>query len=140
MKSKPTDIEILDACESGLNLKEAAEMFNLAPSTISRKIATLQAEQGVLLQYRKLHNLHLTKLKVGILEQITPEKLAEASLKDLASAYKIFNDAERVDEGKPTEIKGMIGYLLKLEEEKTAAQAPVTININVPTEDEIPEL
>jgi len=123
----PAEIEIspeqlLDLSLRGLNHKEQAVVLDCSPATVSKKIAQLQKEQGVLIQYRALQSLQLTALQVQILEHITPHKIASASLRDLVAAFKILKDKELAIEGKPSEIKGLVGYLVEMEKREIAAK------------------
>lgn len=116
------DIDILDTAEKGLKQKDAVELLDLPATNYSKRIMSLQKEQAVLLQYRKVQNLHLTKLKSEILNSITLQEIKEAPLKDKIKAYDILNKAELTDMGKPTEIKGLLAYVVQIEKEKSAAQ------------------
>jgi hypothetical protein len=98
--------------------------LDITPPTLSKRIAELQKEQGVLLQYRPLQSLQLTKLQAAVLERITPEKIADAPLRDLILAYKILKDKELVIEGKPSDIKGLVGYLIELEKLEADGKMP----------------
>ena len=111
---------LLDFGEKGLTMKEQAEELDCSVSTISHRIARIQAEQGILLKYRVLQNLQLTKLQAKILEAIDDDRINEAPLRDLVVAFKILKDKEQVDLGKPTDIKGLVGYLIKMEKEELA--------------------
>ena len=75
--------------------------------------------------------MELTSLQAKILANITDEKIAEASLRDLAAAFKILKDSERVDMGKPTEIKGLVSYLVHLEKEELAGKVPAEENMSI---------
>jgi hypothetical protein len=44
-------------------------------------------------------------------------------LRDLVLAFKILKDKELVIDGKPTEIKGLVGYLVELEKKEMAGVA-----------------
>ena len=126
----PAKVEIdtemlLDLHEMGLTQKQAAGELGICTSTLSRRMADVQKKQGLLLQYRSLQSLQLTELQARILEAITPEKIEDAGLKDLVLAFKILKDKEQVIEGKPSEIKGLVSYLIKLEEEEIALKEPV---------------
>lgn len=115
------DTEVLmDLAERGLSSYEIAEEMDVSARTIQNRIAEIQNKQGILLKYRALQSLQLTELQVKILEQITPEKIEEAPLRDLVLAYKILKDKEFNIEGKPTEIKGLVGWLVQLEKEEAA--------------------
>lgn len=117
---------LLDLQEMGLTQKETAAELGISTYVLSRRIADVQKKQGLLLQYRSLQSLQLTELQARILEAITPEKIEEAGLKDLVLAFKILKDKEQVIEGKPSEIKGLVSYLIKLEEEEIALNEPVS--------------
>ncbi|KKS16780.1 MAG: hypothetical protein UU74_C0033G0012 [Candidatus Woesebacteria bacterium GW2011_GWA1_41_7] len=118
--------ELLALLERGFSPPEIAKTMGTTPPTIRQRIAALQQEQGVLLQYRQLQNLRLTELQHAILEAITPEKIAEAPLNVLVQAFKILKDKELVMTGNPTEIKGLVGYLVELEKQEIA----ITLNSN----------
>lgn len=116
--------ELMDLLERGIPQKEIAVKLEITPPTLSKRIAELQKEQGVLLQYRPLQSLQLTKLQAAVLERITPEKIADAPLRDLILAYKILKDKELVIEGKPSDIKGLVGYLIELEKLEAEGKMP----------------
>lgn len=124
---------LIDLALKGLTQKEMAKQFDVSPPTISKRIAQLQSEQGVLLQYRALQSLQLTKLQAKTLEAIDDRKIAEAPLRDLVLCFKILKDKELTLEGKPSEIRGLVGYLVELERKEMAAEEP-------PDESEVVEL
>ena len=110
--------QLLDIALGGYTQKESAEILGVSAPTLSQRMAQLQEEQGVLLKYRVLQSLQLTALQARILENITPQKIQEASLRDLISAFKVLKDKELVIEGKPSEIKGLVGYLVAMEKKE----------------------
>ena len=116
---------VYDLATRGLNQKQMASELGISIPTLSRRIADIQEKQGLLLQYRTLQSLQLTELQARILEHITPEKIEQADLKDLIVAFKILKDKELVVEGKPTEVKGLISYLIQIEKEEIALEKPV---------------
>lgn len=126
------DSEILyDILESGKTQGQAASELEVSIPTLTKRIAKIQEEQGILLQYRTLQSLQLTRLQAEILENITPQKIAEASLHDLVTAFKILKEKEHLIEGKPSEIKGLVGYLVEMEKQKIAlVKNAVTANDN----------
>jgi DNA-binding Lrp family transcriptional regulator len=117
-----TDV-LLDFGEMGLSIKEQADEIGCSPATISSRIAKIQQEQGILMKYRPLQSLQLTSIQAKILEAITPDKIEQAPLRDLVFAFKILKDKEQVMDGKPTDIKGLVGYLIKIEQEELALNA-----------------
>ena len=80
---------------------------------------------------------------------ITPEKIHAASLKDLVSCFKILKDKELNIEGKPSEIKGLVGYLVELEKKEFELNVKVNpegveeakdMVVDITSEDYIPDL
>lgn len=116
---KDVDSEILsDLLSDGVNKTDIARDLGVSVPTLSRRITDLKRKEGEILQYRALQSLELTELEAQILEAVTPDKIAEASLRDLVAAFKILKDKELVADGKPNEIKGLVGYLMHLEKEE----------------------
>jgi len=109
----------------GLTQKEASEELGISSSTLSRRLAKIQQKQGLLMKYRSLQSLQLTELQARVLEAITPEKIHEATLKDLVTCFKILKDKELNIEGKPSEIKGLVGYLIHMEKEEFALNVKI---------------
>lgn len=127
--------KLLELLDRGFSPPEIAKEVGVTPPTIRTRIAKMQQDQGVLLQYRSLQNLRLTELQHAVLEAITPDKIAEAPLKDLVTSFKILKDKELVMTGNPTEIKGLVGYLVQLEKEELAAQDIIEVEDH-PVEDD----
>lgn len=122
------DTETLyDLGEMGLTQSETAGELGICRQTLSKRIVQIQEKQGILLQYRALQSLQLTELQARILEAITPDKINDASLRDLVLAFKVLKDKELVLEGKPSEIKGLIAYLIEIEKEEAALTEPVSV-------------
>ena len=132
--------EVMDMLERGFSPPEIAKSTGVTPPTIRNRIAKLQQEQGVLLQYRSLENLRLTELQHAVLEAITPDKIAEAPLKDLVQAFKILKEKELVMTGNPTEIKGLVGYLVQLEKEELAAKEVIDVEQEPENSSDLPRL
>jgi transcriptional regulator with XRE-family HTH domain len=114
--------DLYDSCEQGLTQREMASKFDVSIPTIAKKISTIQQDQGVLMKYRTLQSLELTKLQSKILSNITDDKIHEAPLRDLVVAFKILKDKEHLIEGKPSEIKGLVSYLIEIEKEEAALE------------------
>ena len=140
--AKEIDTNVLfDMIERGMTAPEIAKELGATAPTIRQRIAALQQDQGVLLQYRSLQNLRLTELQHAILEAITPDKIAEAPLQVLVQAFKILKDKELVMTGNPTEIRGLVGYLVELERQELAATLPVNAEPFIEIEqDDLPNL
>ena len=113
---------MLDLLEQGFSQTEVASELGVSAPTLAKKIADIQSKQGLILKYRALQSIQLTELQCKVLEAITPEKINEAPLKDLVGAYKILKDKELVVDGKPTEIKGLVAYLVEMERQQIALE------------------
>ena len=120
---------LLDLAERDLTQKEMSELTGVSIPTLQKRLADLQEKQGLLLKARDLRNLRLTELQMMVLEAVTPEKIANAELRDLMLAFKVLSDRENVDIGKPTEIKGLVSYLVSIEKEKVAMNTVADITI-----------
>ena len=117
-KKKEIDPEkIYELSSQGMTQKEMAKEFGVSHVTLARRMAELEAKERVLLDYRSLQTLQLTALQIRVLEKITPEKIEEASLPELAKAFKILKDAERGIKEEHYKVTGLIGYLTEIEKE-----------------------
>lgn len=105
----------LDLLGRGEKIPAIATELGCSAPTLRSRIADLSKKQGLLLKYREIQSLQLTELQARVLEAITPEKINDASLRDLVMSYKILKDKEQVIEGKPSEIKGLVAHLIHLE-------------------------
>ena len=121
--------ELLDMVERQYSTQEMAELTGVSIPTLKKRLDDLSEKQGLLLRARDLRNLRLTELQMMILEGITAEKIQNADLRDLATAFKVFSDRENLDLGKPTEVKGLVGYLVHLEKETLASRANVAARV-----------
>lgn len=132
-KAKSVDLDTLaDLIDCGMTRKQIAEETGMSVVTIGKVVSELKAKQGILLEYKALQTLQLTELQAKLLAAITPDKIAEASLRDLVLAYKVLKDKELVGDGKPTEIKGLVAYLIELEkQEMTGGLATPPIEVVV---------
>jgi DNA-binding Lrp family transcriptional regulator len=125
---KEIDIDsLVDLASKGLTQKELAAEFDVSIPTIASRIAKLQEEQGVLLQYRSIRNLHLTKLQARCLEAVSPAKINAASMLDLVRAFKILHDAE-TETKENGKVRGLVAYLLQIEKEEASARLGVEIS------------
>ena len=113
----------LDLLERGETIPDISLELGISPPTLRNRIADLQQKQGLLLQYRSIQSLQLTELQARVLEAVTPDKINEASLRDLVMSYKILKDKELNLEGKPSEIKGLVAHLIYLEKQESALDA-----------------
>jgi len=118
---------LMDLLERDLSQKEAARELGISIPTLAKRMADIREKQGILLKYRDLQSLHLTELQARVLEAITPEKINEASLRDLVLSYKILKDKELNIDGKPSEIKGLVSYLVEIEKREMALDGSIDV-------------
>jgi len=113
--------KLLEFGQRNIPQREVAEELGVSIPTLQKRMSEITDKQGILLRYRELQSLQLTSIQARILEHITPEKIQEASLRDLILAFKVLKDKELGLDGKPTEIKGLIHYLIEIEKKENAA-------------------
>ena len=118
---------LMDLLERDLPQKETAKELGISIPTLAKRMADIREKQGILLKYRDLQSLHLTELQARVLEAITPEKINEASLRDLVLSYKILKDKELNIDGKPSEIKGLVSYLVEIEKREMALDGSIDV-------------
>ena len=111
---------LLDMVQRGVPQKQAAQSLGCSVPTLQKRIAEITDKQGIILKYREIQNIQLTSVQARILEAITPEKINEAPLRDLVLAFKILKDKELAMTGRPSEIKGLVGYLVEIEKREAA--------------------
>ena len=118
---------LMDLLERDLPQKEAARELGISIPTLAKRMADIREKQGILLKYRDLQSLHLTELQARVLEAITPDKIEEASLRDLVLSYKILKDKELNIDGKPSEIRGLVSYLVEIEKREMALDGSIDV-------------
>jgi len=122
-KRKEIDLgKLLDFSEKNLPQREIADELGVSIPTLAKRMSEVREKQGILMQYRELQSLQLTSMQARILEAITPQKINEATLRDLILAFRILKDKEHSIEGKPTEVKGLVHYLLEIEKQEMATE------------------
>ncbi len=80
-------------------------------------IAAIESRKSLTQKYRSIQSLQLTELQYKLLEGIDAEKIETARLGEIVSAFEALKKVEHMIEGKPTEIKGLVAYLVALEKE-----------------------
>lgn len=111
-----TDL-LVDLIAEGMNTKSIASLLGVSAPTVLAKIEELKKEESALLAYDKTKHLDLIGVQQRILANVTDEKLAAAPVQHLASSYAQFGKMLLLDQSRPTEIHGLMGYLIHLEKE-----------------------
>lgn len=108
---------MISLLSDGMSRKDVAAILGVSAPTISNKIDELRKEESGLLAYEKVMHLDLIAVQQKCLNGVTEEKIAEAPLGQIASMFSATNKAMQLATGRPTEIHGLMGYLLHLEKE-----------------------
>jgi hypothetical protein len=115
---KPIDTELmLSLLTDGMSRGDTAAALGITPPTLDARIADLQREESALLAYDKCHYLDLIGVQQRLVAGVTDAKIEEAPLGQIAQAYGVFNRGSQLAQGRPTEIHGLMGYLMHLEKE-----------------------
>ena len=109
-------LKIRELSAKGMTQVEMAKELGVCHVTLARRMADLRKNEGLLLDYRSLQSLHLTGLQAGILESVTPDKIAGASLLELTKSFGILNKSELAVNPPIIMVKGLVNYLMQLEE------------------------
>lgn len=131
---KSIDTEtMLELISLGLSNKEIAQQLEISIPTLLDRIEKLKKGESALLAYEKVQHLDLIGVQQRLVAGVTDEKIAEAPLGQIASAFGIFNKAGQLAQGRPTEIHGLMGYLMLLEKEDIESKNNPPVDIT-PTE------
>ena len=107
---------MINMLEDGVPKSEIAGELGCSINTLNKKINDLRQKEGILLNWRAIKSLKLTELQAAILDRITPEKIEEASLKDLVLSYKVLSESEtEIENPVKGKITGPVAYLIELE-------------------------
>lgn len=113
VKKPLNEVALIELRKQGTSIEEISEKLEVSTATISRRLADLKFNQGLLTKYRELQGLDLTLYKAKILEAITPEKIEKASLGELAMAFKVLSDLElKIQEQSGPKEGSLISYIV----------------------------
>lgn len=115
---KDVDTELMVSLLSmGMTKADVAGIMGVTSPTIEARINDLRKEENALLAYDKCRYLDLISVQQRLVAGVTDAKIEEAPLGQIAQAFGVFNKAEMLVQGKPTEIHGLMGFLLQLDKE-----------------------
>ncbi len=123
----PGDVAaLLDCIEQGDNKKQMRVRTGFTMKKLNNIIKDLQEKKGVLTHYRGVQSLQLTEMQARVMDALRSEdKIERSSAMELAQIFNILKKNELVLDGKPSEIKGLVTYLIDLEKDETAAAQQV---------------
>lgn len=117
-KKQIDDANLLKMRGEGKFLKEISEEMQISTRTLSRHIAYLQRNKGILTKHKELQGLQLTALQARILETVDSKNLENASLTELLRAFHVLWKVEKSIQGKESfKVWGLLDHLLVLENE-----------------------
>lgn len=100
----------------GKKLKEISKEMGVSIPTLTRRLAILNHEKGILTKYRQLQGLQLTGLQKRILKAAESKDFENASLTELLQAFHVLKKAEIAIQGKESfKVRGLLAHLLALE-------------------------
>jgi DNA-binding transcriptional ArsR family regulator len=115
MKNVPEEV-LLRLRGEGKTLKMISAEMGVSIPTLSRRLAVLRHEKGLLTQYRQLQRLRLTELQARMLAAIDMDHIEKASLGDIANAVNVITKVRKSIQGKDSfKVRGLMDYLLALE-------------------------
>lgn len=107
---------LLEMRGSGEKLKEISIRMGISIPTLSRRLAILRHEKGILTKHRQLQGLQLTELQARILETIDSKNFEDASLIELLRAFHVLWKVEKSIQGKESfKVWGLLDHLQVLE-------------------------
>lgn len=110
------ELNLLAMRGEGKKLKEISKEMAVSMTTLTRRLATLHHEKGILTKYRQLQGLQLTELQAGILEAVYEKSNENDSLIELIQAFNVLKKAENYIQGKESmKIRGLLDHLRILE-------------------------
>jgi hypothetical protein len=93
----------------------AALPVEITQEDITAVVKSLRELAPSLDTYSNLEGLHVKKRALEVLNAITPDKIAGASLRDLVTAYKLLKEKDQLIQGKPTELTGIMHLVVTME-------------------------
>lgn len=86
--------KLLQLRSEGKTLAVISKEMGVSIPTLSRRVAELENEEGILTKYRQLQGLQLSSLQFRILEAVTPERITKCSITELLLSFHILKKAE----------------------------------------------
>lgn len=119
---------LLELLSSGMTDAEIGDALNVCTLTVHRRIEEIKKNERPLMAYDKVRHLDLISVQQRLIQGVTDEKIADAPLGQIAQAYGVFDKAKQLATGGPTEIQGLMGYLMVMEEEeRKSTEEPIDV-------------
>jgi regulator of extracellular matrix RemA (YlzA/DUF370 family) len=107
--------------DKGLNSTQIAKICDCTPGLVKNKCRSvgITFDGHAIQEYRKKRSDLIVDKEKLLLEAITPEKIAVANLREIATAVGILYDKSRLEDGKATQHVVTYAHILK---EKTESE------------------
>jgi hypothetical protein len=100
----------------GKKLQEISKEMCVSARILSRRLAILHHQRGILTKYRELQGLQLSALQARMLEAVDARGFEKASLIELLTAFNVLKKAELIIQRKGhCEVWGLLDHLQALE-------------------------
>jgi hypothetical protein len=87
-------------------------------STVNRALKRYNMDTKRVSEYNAAKSMLLSGIEEKLLSNVTQEKIDDASLKDLAVSYGIFNDKNRLEQGKATVITNLSDIVMLIDKDE----------------------
>jgi DNA-binding Lrp family transcriptional regulator len=99
-KKQIDEMTLLGMRSEKKRLVEISRALGVSIPTLSRRLAVLHHEKGILTKYRALQGLELTGLQARILEAVDAKTFENGSLIELINSFHVLTKAEKSIQGK----------------------------------------
>ena len=134
---------IIDYRRKNLSCSQIATLLHCHPSNISRRLKDADEEINLTNAFEKSRAFIFRNEQRKIIQSITPADRKKAGLLEKVKATTFLHNAERTDEGKPTNITGYVDMIKArqiLNEEKEAITAElIKSGVDLPVYNSDPE-
>ena len=125
------DARLISLRSVGATDKELATTFDASIPTIKKRIKQIEQEQGIVLKWRDVRNLELTRLQALILDSIDEDSIREAPLGDRLKAFQILHNAEGNDTGNSNAVQNLFDQFVSIAKEKEKQQKAFADSVQV---------
>lgn len=128
--------KLIDMADRGFTKLAIADELDISQPTLSRKMAELRRDQGIILEYRDMESLRVTGMKSKLMD-LLEERLDAKELDNdqiIRGLGVLMKADKKIDEG--GQIEGLIGHLMEVEKrqkeirDKQSAFQEGTIDVN----------
>jgi DNA-binding Lrp family transcriptional regulator len=102
-----------------MTIKQAANMMELSEQTLRNRIKKIEETEDLILDFKKSEGKMLESIKGHALTKIAENlEAGRYAPEDLPKLYETICKQDQLKNGKPTEVKGIVGILIEMEKEE----------------------